>query len=180
MAEAENTTIARPYARAAFSQALDDTSGLTSWSGMLGLLSAAVSQQAVRQALENPRLTTAQKASLLLDLVGDELSDKGKNFVSVLAEYGRIALLPTIRELFEMMKAHHEKTMEVNLTSAFEVSEQDTEKLSAALKKRLQRDIHFSSTVDSSLLGGVIIRTEDTVIDNSVRGKLQKLAQALS
>jgi F-type H+-transporting ATPase subunit delta len=79
-----------------------------------------------------------------------------------------------------MMKAHHEKTMDVTLISAFEVSDDDTEKLAAALKKRLQRDVHFSATVDKSLLGGVIIRTEDTVIDNSVRGKLQKLAQVLS
>jgi F-type H+-transporting ATPase subunit delta len=180
MAEAEITTIARPYARAAFSVALDDASGLASWSRMLKLLSAAVSTGRVRQALGNPRLTTVQEASLLLEIMGEELSDKGKNFATVLAEYGRISLLPTIYELFELMKAHHEKTMDVSLTSAFEISDEDTQKLATALKKRLQRDIHFSSTVDKSLLGGVIIRTEDIVIDNSVRGKLEKLAQALS
>jgi F-type H+-transporting ATPase subunit delta len=179
MAEAENTTIARPYARAAFSAALDDASGLVSWSRMLNLLGAAVILEPVHQALDNPRLTTAEEGALLLDIMGEELSDKGKNFVAVLAEYGRIQLLPTIYDLFELMKAHHEKTMDVTLTSAYEVSDQDAEKLSAALKKRLQRDIHFSATVDRSLLGGVIIRTEDIVIDNSVRGKLEKLAQAL-
>lgn len=180
MAEAENTTVARPYARAAFSVALDEASGLASWSRMLSLLSAAVILGPVRQALDNPRLTTAQEASLLLEIMGEELSDQGKNFVSVLAEYGRMSLLPTIYALFELMKAHHEKTMDVSLISAFEVSDEDTLKLAAALKKRLQRDINFSATVDKSLLGGVIIRTEDTVIDNSVRGKLQKLAQVLS
>jgi len=180
MAEAENTTIARPYARAAFSVALDEASGLASWSRMLNLLSAAVTLAPVRQALDNPRLTTAQEASLLLEVMGEELSEKGKNFIVVLADYGRVTLLPTIHDLFELMKAHHEKTMDVTLISAFEVSDDDTEKLSAALKKRLQRDVHFSATVDKSLLGGVIIRTEDTVIDNSVRGKLQKLAQVLS
>lgn len=180
MAEAENTTVARPYARAAFSVALDEASGLASWSRMLNLLSAAVILGPVRQALDNPRLTTAQEASLLLEIMGEELSDKGKNFVSVLAEYGRMGLLPTIYELFELMKAHHEKTMDVSLISAFEVSDEDTLRLAEALKKRLQRDINFSATVDKSLLGGVIIRTEDTVIDNSVRGKLQKLAQVLS
>jgi F-type H+-transporting ATPase subunit delta len=180
MAEAENTTIARPYARAAFSVALDDASGLASWSHMLNLLSAAVIMAPVRQALDNPRLTTAQEATLLLEIMGEELSEQGKNFVSVLAEYGRITLLPTICELYELMKAHHEKTMDVSLTSAFELSDEDTEKLATALKKRLQRDIHFTAAVDKTLLGGVIIRTEDTVIDNSVRGKLQKLAQVLS
>ncbi|MFT6039469.1 MAG: F0F1-type ATP synthase delta subunit, partial [Candidatus Azotimanducaceae bacterium] len=72
MAEAENTTIARPYARAAFSVALDEASGLASWSRMLNLLSAAVTLAPVRQALDNPRLTTAQEASLLLEVMGEE------------------------------------------------------------------------------------------------------------
>jgi F-type H+-transporting ATPase subunit delta len=133
----------------------------------------------VRLALDNPRLTTDQEARLVIDIMGEELSDKGRNFVSVLASNGRIALLPTIYEIFEMLKAHHEKTMDVTLISAFEISEDDNKKLAEALKKRLQREVHLSSTIDKSLLGGVIIRTEDTVIDNSVRGKLQKLARVL-
>ena len=115
----------------------------------------------------------------MIGLLGDELSDKGQNFVTVLSTYGRIALLPTIAEIFELLKANHEKTMDVTLTSAFEVSAEDSSKLSEALKKRLQREVNLSTTVDKALLGGVIIRTEDTVIDNSVRGKLQKLAQVL-
>lgn len=179
MAESENTTIARPYARAAFSQALDETSGLSNWSRMLGLLSATVEQPLVRKALDNPRLTTEQEAGLVIGLVGEELSDKARNFVTVLSTYGRIALLPTIAELYELLKANHEKTMDVTLTSAFEVSPEDSAKLSDALKKRLQREINLSASIDKSLLGGVIIRTEDTVIDNSVRGKLQKLSQVL-
>ena len=179
MAESENTTIARPYARAAFSQALDETAGLTNWSRMLTVLSATVEMAPVRKALDNPRLNTEQEASLMIGLLGDELSDKGRNFVTVLSTYGRIALLPTIAEIFELLKANHEKTMDVTLTSAFEVSAEDSSKLSEALKKRLQREVNLSATVDKALLGGVIIRTEDTVIDNSVRGKLQKLAQVL-
>jgi F-type H+-transporting ATPase subunit delta len=179
MAESENTTVARPYARAAFSRALDEASGLANWSRMLGMLSAAVQSEQVGFALDNPRLTTDQEARLVIDIMGEELSDKGQNFVSVLASNGRIALLPTIYEIFEMLKAHHEKTMDVSLTSAFEISEDDSKKLAQALKKRLQREVHLSSTIDKSLLGGVIIRTEDTVIDNSVRGKLQKLARVL-
>jgi F-type H+-transporting ATPase subunit delta len=78
------------------------------------------------------------------------------------------------------MKSNHEKTMDVEVTSAYEVSEADEQKLAAALKQKLQREINLSSVVDSTLLGGIIIRAEDTVIDNSVRGKLRKLSQALS
>lgn len=179
MAESEITTVARPYARAAFSKALDEASGLANWSRMLALLSAAVQSQPVRFALDNPRLTTEQEARLVTDIMGDALSVKGRNFVSILASNGRMALLPAIHEIYEMLKAHHEKTMDVTLTSAFEISTDDSRKLAEALKKRLQREVHLSSTVDKSLLGGVIIRTEDTVIDNSVRGRLQKLARVL-
>lgn len=180
MAEAELTTIARPYARAAFSQALDEASGLASWSRMLGLLAAAVTNHVVREALDNPRLTTEQESRLLLDIMGEELSEKGQNFVVVLAQYGRIALLPTIADIYEQLKANHEKTMNVVVTSAFELDTEDAGKLSEALNRKLQREISLTTTVDKSLLGGVIVRTEDTVIDYSVRGKLEKLAQALS
>ena len=179
MAESENTTVARPYARAAFSEALEQSNGLAEWSKMLALLSGVVQQQPVREALDNPRLTWVDEAKLVTDLVGEELSEPGRNFVSALAEYGRIELLPVIQEMFELLKAHHEKTMDVTVSSAFEISADEAAALTDALKKRLQRDVNLSSSVDKDLLGGAIIRTENTVIDYSVRGKLTKLAQAL-
>ncbi len=180
MAESELTTIARPYARAAFSQGLDETSGLASWSRMLGMLSAAIQDETVRSNLENPLLTRAQQSGLVIDLMGEELSDHGRNFVTVLAENGRISLMTTISEIFELLKSNHEKTMDVEVTSAFDVSSEDSDKLSEALKSRLQRDVNLTASVDSTLIGGIVVRTEDTVIDNSVRGKLDRLAQVLN
>lgn len=180
MAEAELTTIARPYARAAFSYALSETDGLARWSRMLALLGGAIAADVVRRALENPLLTTAQEAKLLNDIVADDLDDAGRNFVSILADYNRLALLPRISELYEQFKAQHEKTLDVDLTSAFDVNPADEDKLAQALKRRLQKDIKITTRVDQSLLGGVIIRTEDTVIDNSVRGKLEKLSRIMS
>jgi F-type H+-transporting ATPase subunit delta len=100
--------------------------------------------------------------------------------VSVLAEYGRLALLPTIAELFELLKANHEKTMDVEVTSAFEVSDQEKIELGAALQRMLQRDINIETEVDKLLIGGVIIRAEDMVIDDSVKGRLEKLSLVLS
>lgn len=180
MAEAELPTIARPYARAAFSRGLDQTDGLGSWSRMLSLLAAAVSEPKVEEALDNPTLTTEDETSLILQLMGDDLNQDGQNFVSVLAEYGRLALLPTIAELFELLKANHEKTMDVEVTSAFDVSDQEKIELGAALQRMLQRDINIETQVDKLLIGGVIIRAEDTVIDDSVKGRLEKLSLVLS
>lgn len=179
MAEAELTTIARPYARAAFARGLDVTGGLGDWSSMLGLLAEAVRQKVVRDALDNPRLTTAQESQLLFDLLGDDINAEGRNFVNILAQYGRLSLLPNISVIFEQLKHQHEKTMDVSVTSAFDVEQADQDKLSEALRRRLQKEINLSTSVDKSLVGGVIVRTEDTVIDDSVRGKLEKLAHVL-
>ena len=180
MAEAELATIARPYARAAFSHALVREGGLASWSRMLGLLAAAVAEPIVQDALDNPRLTTEDETGLLLRLLGDDLDRDGRNFIGVLAEYNRLALMPTISEMFELLKANHEKTMEVQITSAYEVSESEQTALSGALQKMLQRKISLDTEVDGSLIGGVIVKAEDTVIDDSVRGRLEKLSHALS
>jgi len=125
MAEAELPTIARPYARAAFSRGLDQADGLGNWFRMLNLLAAAVSEPIVEEALDNPTLTTEDETGILLELMGDDLNQDGQNFVSVLAENGRLGLLPTIFELFELLKSNHEKTMDVAVTSAFDVSDQE-------------------------------------------------------
>jgi len=180
MAEAELFTIARPYARAAFSYALDQTDGLPTWSTMLKNLASAIAHPTVRDALDSPLLTTEDETALLVQLMADELNSDGENFIGVLAEYGRLALLPTISEMFELLKANHEKTMEVKVVSAFEVSEQEKSELGSALQRLLQRDIDLETIVDKALIGGVIIKAEDTVIDDSVRGKLAKLSQALN
>lgn len=179
MAESELATIARPYARAAYARALEEDSGLGKWSKMLGLLAETVSHERVRRALDNPVLSTRDEAKLLIDILSDDLSDEAGNFVQVLAQYGRISVLPHIWEQFELLKANHEKTMDVEVISAFEVSEEEKEQLMSSLRARLQREINIDARVEAGLLGGVIIRAEDTVIDNSVRGKLAKLSQAL-
>ena len=179
MAEAELPTIARPYARAAFSRGLDQADGLGTWFRMLNLLAAAVSEPIVEEALDNPTLTTEDETDILLELMGDDLNQDGQNFVNVLAENGRLALLPTIFELFELLKANHEKTMDVAVTSAFDVSDQEKTELGTALQRMLQRDINLETEVDESLIGGVVIRAEHTVIDDSVKGRLGKLSQVL-
>ncbi len=180
MAEAELSTVARPYARAAFSQALNESSGLETWSRMLKMLAATVQQSSVSAVLDSPSTTTQDETKFLIELLGEELNQYGQNFVTVLSEYGRTSLLPEISEMFELLKAHHEQTLDVDVVSAYEVGDSDKELLNKALKEKLQRDINLSTEVDADLIGGVVIKAEDTVIDNSVRGKLEKLSHALS
>lgn len=176
---AELITLARPYAKAAFEIALAD-SALDKWSSMIAL-SAAVSEEAgVSRVLSSPSLSSEQIAEAFIGVCGDELDAKGKNFISLLAENKRLVLLPEISTLFEVLKANQEKSVDVEITTAFEISSDVSNKLAQALKDRLKREIILATHVDQSLIGGAIIRAGDNVIDSSVRGKLSKLAESMN
>jgi F-type H+-transporting ATPase subunit delta len=176
---AESITIARPYAKAAF-QAANDKDVLTQWSDMLAYASAVAMDENMRVVLDHPALTSEQKAQLFSDACGEKLSTEGKNFVSVLAENDRLGLVSEIAQLFEHFKSQLERSVDVDIESAFEVSKEQSEKLAQALSKKLDRNVIVTSSVNQELIGGVIIRADDLVIDASVRGKIAKLAEAIS
>jgi F-type H+-transporting ATPase subunit delta len=176
---AELTTLARPYAKAAFEVALQ-SSNLDLWSSMLTVSAAVTADEGVRELLNSSSLSSQQIAESFIGVCGDELDEKGKNFVHLLAENKRLVLLPEISTLFENLKANQEKSVDVEITTAFELSSDVSNKLAQALKDRLQREIKLATSVDQSLIGGAIIRAGDNVIDGSVRGKLSKLAESMN
>lgn len=176
---AELSTLARPYAKAAFEVALQD-SALGTWSTMLTLSAAITENEKVGSLLTDPSLSSEQLATVFIELCGEELNNKGKNFVNLLAENKRLLLLTAISEQFHVLKANQEKTLNVEVTTAYELSVETLDKLADSLKTRLQRDVILNTNIDQSLLGGAVIRTDDTVIDSSVRGKLVKLAESMN
>ncbi len=176
---AELTTLARPYAKAAFATAVQDN-GLGLWSAMLALSAAVAADESVNAVLSSPALTSAQVAASFVDVCGDELDEKGKNFIHLLAENKRLVLLAEISALFEILKANQEKSVDVEITTAYEIGTQLTDQLVKALSARLQREIKLVTRVDQSLVGGAVIRAGDNVIDNSVREKLSKLAESMN
>jgi len=175
---AELITLARPYAKAAFEDACEQNT-LSDWSTMLQWAGAVVSNEQVMVALDKPGFTTEQKASIVTDICEGKLNEHGKNFVRILAENKRLSLLPEIACLFEHLKAEQEKTLDVEVVSARALDAQQTNILSESLRKRFDRNIELNCVVDEKLLGGVIIRAGDTVIDGSVRGKLTRLSDAI-
>jgi len=124
-------------------------------------------------------LTSDQQAKQFIDVCGDELSDGVRNFVEVLAENKRISLLPEIVGLFEQFKSNREKSVDVNVTTVFELDNDVQQKLSTSLSRKLDRDVNLQTTIDTTLLGGVVIRAADIVIDGSIRGRLAKLAESM-
>ncbi len=176
---AELITLARPYAKAAFETALQ-AGALDKWSSMIALSAAVSGEKGVSTVLSSPSLSSHQIAEAFIGVCGDELDEKGKNFISLLAENKRLVLLPEISSLFETLKANQEMSVDVEITTAFEISSDVSNKLAKALKERLKREIILATKVDQSLIGGAIIRAGDNVIDSSVRGKLSKLAESMN
>jgi len=175
---AELATLARPYANAVFDIAKKDGE-LDRWSRMLALLAAVAGHERMQTLLAAPDVEEVQKAHQLADICGDELNDRGKRFVQVLAGNKRLPLLPEIQNQFETLRAEEQATLDVEVTSAFALSEAELDSLKSALGKRFEKDIVMSSAVDAGLIGGAVIRAGDTVIDGSVRGKLAKLAETI-
>jgi F-type H+-transporting ATPase subunit delta len=176
---AELSTLARPYAKAAFEFARDNDA-LAQWSETLNLAAQITQQQQVAQLLSSPSLTSGQMAETFGGLLGDDLTTKAANFIGALAMNKRLLLLPYISEQFQALKAQQEQTVNVEVTSAFELSEAEAAQLTKALSTNLSREVNLSSTVDTNLIGGVVVRAGDMVIDGSVRNKLAQLTDAMS
>lgn len=176
---AEITTIARPYAKAAFTYAREKNA-LAQWGSMLAFADAVVADQKMAQYLARPQLTPAKQAEAVITACGDRLDDAGRNYLRQLCANRRLFALPAIRQRFEQMVAEEQKLGEVAVTSAFPMSDAETAKLAASLKRRFAQDVRVSVEVDPALMGGIVIRFGDLVIDASVRGRLEKLASTLN
>ncbi len=176
---AELSTLARPYARAAFEYARDNDQ-IAQWAEQLEVVSAVAADSTLVAVFNDPSLTYEQQAKTLCDVCGDALGDPVRNFIAVLASNKRLALLPEVYLLFTEHKANLEQTVEVEVVSAFDMPDATRDSLAAALGRKLQRQVNVCTSTDSDLLGGVLIRAGDLVIDGSVRGRLDKLAATLN
>ena len=172
----ELTTVARPYAKAAFDFALEQ-GALDKWAEMLSFAAAVAQDETIASFLSSS--STVGKTTEVLGVCGDELDDNAKNFVKVLAENERLPVLPAVSELYQTLRAEHDKEVTVDVKSAVKLLKAQQTALSKALEKRLQRKIKLNCSVDKSIIGGLVIEAGDTVIDGTLRGKLDRLAYAL-
>ena len=175
---AELTTIARPYAEAAFRLASENRA-LPAWLSMLKLVGAVVADPAMAAALDNPKLTPPDKEALVLSVCGDRTDALGRNFVRVLIEADRVALLPQIAQLFEELKNNAEGVAEATIESAFPLTDAQLAELRTALERRFGKRIEATVRVDASLIGGARVTVGDTVLDGSVQAQLQAMATQL-
>ncbi len=175
----EAITAARPYAQAAFDEA-QKQGDLKGWSEVLQAGAAAAANAEVRIVIGSPRATDAQLEALMLGVTNAKAGSAQGNFIKLLVENQRLVLLPEIAERYEVLRAEAEKSVDVVVASAFELSDAQKQKITDALKKRMGREIKLACEVDKGLLGGVVIRAGDKVIDGTARTRLSEMASALA
>jgi F-type H+-transporting ATPase subunit delta len=176
---AEVATIARPYAEAAFDVA--SASGkLADWAQALATLAKVAANGEVTSLLGDPKVSRDQLTGLFASAVPAAGADGPlRNFVATLAANERLALLPAIAQQFEQLRAEREGYAEADVASAFPLAEADLARMVATLERHFKRKIKPSVRIQPDLIGGVVVRVGDDVIDSSVRGRLAKMSTVL-
>ncbi|MEW6989598.1 F0F1 ATP synthase subunit delta [Colwelliaceae bacterium 6441] len=173
----ELTTVARPYAKAAFDFAVE-AKAIDTWHEML-VFAAEVSKDATITEYLSGGASVEQATDLFLKVCDVQLDSNGQNLIKVMAENQRLLALPQVLTLFGELKAEYEKEISVDVTSAVKLKVAQQKVISAALEKRLARKVKLNCSVDKNVVSGLVIKAGDMVIDGSVRGKLNRLATTM-
>ena len=175
----EQARLARPYATAVFRIAWQGDT-VAEWSDLLRLLAVVVSDPLMREVIVDPRVPRDTLLKLVLSILGDGVSEQGRNFVHMLVENQRLGLLPSIAEQFEAERARAQRRETVEVRSAYPLGAELEGAIARTMRGRLGHEVDLEVKVDPSIIGGVVIRAGDRVIDGSVKGRLAQLAGALA
>ena len=171
------TTIARPYAKAAFDFAVESQQ-LEQWSEMLVFAAEVANNEQIHELITSS-LSAEQLAEIFIGVCGEQFDEHGQNLIKVMAENGRLRAIPDVCAEFHVLKKDYESKVDVEVISATELSEQQKTDIINKLEQRLERKVLLNCSIDETLLAGVVIRAGDLVIDNSARGRLNRLSDAL-
>ena len=176
---AEISTIARPYAVAAFKLAKEQKA-LAKWSEMLGFATAVGNDAQFSAYIADPKVDSNDLQAAFLKVCGSKLNEHGQNMIKTLVEYGRLSILPAITSAFEELKAQDEGTLDAQIVAAAKPSAAEVKDLVKRLEAKFGKKVEATVSVDEEIIGGIKIIVGDTVIDASVKGQLQNLAYSLS
>ena len=173
----ELTTVARPYARAAFEFAVDSNK-IDAWSEMLFFAAEVVNNPTMAELLKSDK-ATKELANLFISVCDDQLDENGQNLIKIMAENGRLSVLPRVAELYADLVAEHKKEIDVSVVSAYALSKKQKVELSTSLEKRLALKVNLNCSIDKTLIAGMVITAGDLVIDSTAKGQLNRLSNTL-
>jgi len=172
------TTLARPYAKAAFALA-EEGQALPRWEEMLTLASAITEDATMAELLDSPQVSSAQAARMIADTAGEAFDGRFSDFLAVLGANGRLRLLPEVTRLFQRLRAEAEKRLRVRVVSAVPLDADQSSRMRDALARRFDCEIELENEIDEAVIGGAVVYAGDEVIDGSLSGRLQKLSSSL-
>ena len=175
---AELAALARPYAEAVFLIA-DEKGRIDQWSDMLEFLKQVTSDELLKKISDNPKVSKQALEGAMLDICEGQIDEEGLNLVKLLIKNDRLQLASEIAEQFEIRKAEKCGLLDVLVTSAYPMSDNDKDVLQKSLSESFGKKVKISVEEDSSLIGGIVIRAGDKVIDGSLSGQIQQLAKQL-
>jgi F-type H+-transporting ATPase subunit delta len=174
----ELATLARPYAVATFKRA-KETNSIKKWSQDLAFMSAVLSDETISVVVDNPKVSKQQISTFVLAICQEQIDQEAENLLQLLVQNNRLTLLPVIAKLFEAYKTEDAGLVDVDVFVAYAFSKEDKPKFIATLEKTLGKKVNMKVTVDKSLIGGVLVRAGDRVIDGSIKGQLQQMQKTL-
>ena len=172
-------TTARRYAEAAFEIAERDDS-MESWTAALEVAEERLTGEKAMRLLSNPSLPAATRMEVLERILGDEVSGAPRNLLALMVRRGRFEQLPAVIREFGRLYRHREGIEEATVTSATELDAAELEALRARLETLTGARIELEQALDPTILGGVVVRVGDQLIDGSVRGRLERLRTDLT
>lgn len=175
---AEISTIARPYAVAAFNLA-KEKKALQEWSEMLEFLAQVSQDERMHTFINDSKVSDEDREKSLIEISAKRFNQYGENLIKLLIEYKRLNLLPEISAAFEVLKATDEGTLEAEIIVASKPTDKEVDSLVKSLEKKFNKKIDAKVTIDEAIMGGTKVIVGDTVIDASVREQLKNLAYAL-
>ena len=172
------TTLARPYAKAAFELA-QAQGNLAGWEELLDASAAVAQDEGMAGWLQSPDVDRNFAVQIMNEAAGGNMDEHFKRFLGVLAANDRLLLLPEVTELFGRLREDSENRLQVRVVSARALGNDQAERMRAALSKRFDCEIELQNEIDASVLGGAVIYAGDQVIDGSLKGRLKNLENSL-
>lgn len=174
-----SVTAAKRYANGLLQVGLESGQLEAMRSDMQYIRDAVESEPMLQKILKSPIVKEDKKNAIVQEVLKGKVTDVTLKLVDILAIKNRFGLLYLVAKSFQEVYNQHAGILEITISTAYELEKKQVESMVKAMEKATGKSIHYTIKTDRSLIGGVAIKYGDTVIDGSVRNKLERLTDLL-